>query len=159
MPRETNVRAAGIVIKKDRILLVWRKRNGREYYVFPGGGVEKKEKKEHAVLRELEEETTVKVKVRKLLYKTVDQTKLKQYFYLCQFIKGKPTLSDGVIEAERQRTGKNLYKPQWIPFKKISKLYLYPLKVRDSLIEDLPLKFRKNPKTLNITVTPSHQKY
>ena len=37
------VRACGIVIDKNKVILIYRKVNDKEYYVFPGGGVEDSE--------------------------------------------------------------------------------------------------------------------
>ena len=60
------IRAVAILIKNDEILLIYRK-NEKEYFVFPGGGVEERETIEQAVIRELMEETTIEVKINKLL--------------------------------------------------------------------------------------------
>ncbi|MFC1710486.1 NUDIX domain-containing protein [Patescibacteria group bacterium] len=49
----TPTRVAGIIIDKNKILLIRRKKNGKEYYVFPGGGVENKEDNKKSLLREL----------------------------------------------------------------------------------------------------------
>lgn len=40
----TGIRAAGILIKDNKILLIHRTREGKEFWVLPGGGVEKNEK-------------------------------------------------------------------------------------------------------------------
>lgn len=50
-------RASLFVFSKDSILLIRRLKNGREYYVLPGGGIEAGERPWQAALRELEEET------------------------------------------------------------------------------------------------------
>ena len=62
------IRAAGIVLKGDKVLLMHRVKNGDEYYTFPGGSVEENETIESAVLREILEETTLKVELGKEVY-------------------------------------------------------------------------------------------
>jgi 8-oxo-dGTP diphosphatase len=61
------IRAVAILIKDSQILLMWRNKEGKEYWTFPGGGVEGDEKYEDAVIRELGEETTVEGKSREAL--------------------------------------------------------------------------------------------
>lgn len=74
-----STRAVGIVIKDSQILLMRRVDLGNEYYTFPGGGVEKEETIEEAVIRELAEETTLKVEIKKLLY--IHEYKHSQQYY------------------------------------------------------------------------------
>ena len=57
------IRSASILIKDGKILLIHRKNGGNEYYSFPGGGVEKGETIEDACIRELLEETSIKIKI------------------------------------------------------------------------------------------------
>ena len=57
----TDVRVSAIIIKNNEILLMHRKKNGEEYWVFPGGGVEDTEKAEQAIIREVTEETNLTV--------------------------------------------------------------------------------------------------
>ena len=62
-------RAAAIIVKDGKILLMHRTRNGQEFYVFPGGGVEEGETNEEACAREISEETTLTIKVKELVCK------------------------------------------------------------------------------------------
>ena len=57
------IRAVAIVIRDKQVLLMWRKLHGHEYYVLPGGGVEGEETVEEAVLREIQEETSLNIKI------------------------------------------------------------------------------------------------
>lgn len=45
------IRAVAILIKGGQVLLMHRTRNGKEFWVFPGGGVEENESVEEAVAR------------------------------------------------------------------------------------------------------------
>lgn len=66
-------RAVGIVIKDGKVLLIRRIKKGGEYFVFPGGKIEEDETPEHAVVRELKEETTLDIKINRLLFNLVNQ--------------------------------------------------------------------------------------
>lgn len=117
------------------------KENGKEYWSFPGGGVEEKESAEDAVLREVKEETTLEVKIEKLLYRTVCDHNSEQFFYLCSYISGEPKINNN--EALRMKENKNnLYNPEWRDIKDLSRLLLYPLEIRDRLIKDAKTNFK-----------------
>lgn len=145
------IRAAAICIKDEQILLMWRKKGTKEFWVFPGGSVEDSEEPEQSVIRELQEETTINARVDKLLYHLIfDQVSEKnwgseQYFYLCSYISGEPHLREDSEELEKMKKGKSLYKPQWVAIKKLSSLLLYPLEVRDWLVEDIKTHFSNTP--------------
>jgi len=127
------IRSAGITIKDGKILLMYRRKNGNEYYVFPGGGVEENESEEDAAVREVKEETTVDVKVEKLLYESEEEFG-KNFFYLCPWVSGEPKEGDG--PEFKEMTPQNFYKPLWVPMEEIENLTLYPLPIRDRLIKD-----------------------
>lgn len=157
------IRAVGICIKDNEILLMWRKKEGREYWVFPGGGVEDNEKPEESVLRELQEETTVTAKVEKLLYHHIydhneNNWGSDQYFYLCSYISGTPKLRKDSPEVEKMKSGTNLFKPQWVSIEKLSDLLLYPLEIRDWLIEDIESGFAKTPREQRLKLTDLREK-
>jgi len=57
---------SGIVLVEDgKVALIERYRNGTHYYVFPGGGVDEGETPEGAAVREMEEETGLRVAVKR----------------------------------------------------------------------------------------------
>ncbi len=55
----TAVRVSALIFRDDKILLFHRFRDGNEYWVIPGGGVEEGETVEEALQRELWEETSI----------------------------------------------------------------------------------------------------
>ncbi len=139
-----------IILKDERILLMHRIKNGNEYYVFPGGGIEKGETSEQAVRREVLEESSIAVKVERLLYKHIYDDGTSQVFFLCQHISGEPKLGIGNESEEMKVSSANFFEPLWMELGKIPKMLLYPLEIRDWLIEDLQNSFKYTPKTATI---------
>lgn len=130
------LRAAGIVIHDEKILLMRRVRNGEEFYVFPGGGVERDETVQQGVVREILEETNQNVTVDTILYHhdLIDDS--DQFYALCRYIDGGEVRLNGP-EADDFHDA-NQYHPEWVDLAELGNLTLYPLMARDWLIADLP---------------------
>lgn len=151
-------RAVCIMLKEDnsKVLLMHRIKNGEEYWTFPGGGVEEGETIEQAVLREVEEETTMQTKISQLLYVHHYETS-DQYYYLCQYLGGEPILGDSIEKERMEKKTSQVYEPNWFDVKDLEKMLLYPLEIRDWLIEDLKNGFANEPKTANLKVKDLRQ--
>lgn len=120
-------RAAAIIIKNGKILLIRRIKEGREYFVFPGGGVEEKEKIEEAVIREIKEELNLDISIEKLLFQIENQGRQEFYFLVRDF---SGILKLGGEEKEIMNES-NQYHPLWIKLKEIKNLSnLYPEKAK-----------------------------
>src|SRR3989344_5741696 len=108
--RRTRVRAVAIVFKDNKILLMQRAHDGKEYWVFPGGGIEEGELVENAVIREIEEEASLEVEIIKLLYShKYSDIKHEHYFYLCKYVSGAPKLGN-FNEFQTMKEGSQTYK-------------------------------------------------
>ncbi|MCL5090839.1 MAG: NUDIX domain-containing protein [Patescibacteria group bacterium] len=134
--RIENERHAGIVIKDDKLLLIHRIKNQREYWVFPGGHRRQNEKGEEVVIREVEEETSLKVEDPKLIFEFKDYLNNKlDFYYLCQcFSDGEPEL---IGEEKVRNCQENFYEPLWMPLTAISSLNILPKFAKDWVIEYL----------------------
>lgn len=87
----TRVSSRAIIFLEGKILLIHRKRDGKEYWVTPGGGVEEGETLEEAVKREVREEIGIDVEVgREVLRVTnhVYDEDNEQHFFACTYVSG-----------------------------------------------------------------------
>ncbi len=151
------IRAVAIIINNGNVLLMHRISSGKECHVFPGGGVERGETIEQAVLREVQEETSLEVKIEKMLYHHILDDNTEQFFYLCHYVSGEPKLGDGNEAREMVETHINFYNPIWYEIKDLSLLLLYPLEIRDWLIEDIKTDFENVPREAKIKVSELRQ--
>lgn len=131
------IRAAGILIQNNSIALMHRIKNGREYYVIPGGGVEENETTEEATIREIKEEVGIDVKVIKKMYEYKDE-KSSQLFYLVEQTGGVFGTGEGP-EFITPNPNKGYYHMEMISFEDISKINLVPEEIKIKLIEDIKL--------------------
>ena len=155
MPRN---RSAGIVIKDGKLLLMHRFNKGREYWVFPGGGVEEGETPAQAAVREIYEETTIDVTINKLLYQIKWDTGEQNYFYLCEYVSGEPRLHPDSVEVEEMKGGEQVYEPMWVEISRLPSLTLYQLEIRDLFLADYQNNFDNPPQELNIKFSDRREK-
>ncbi|WP_319370916.1 NUDIX hydrolase [uncultured Ilyobacter sp.] len=62
------VRVAGVLTRGDEILFVKHQKNGQEYWLLPGGGVDYGETMEESLIREFMEECNIEVEVGNLMF-------------------------------------------------------------------------------------------
>lgn len=128
------VRATAVVPNGSAILMIRRRRGGEEYYVLPGGGVEDGETVEKAVMRELEEETTIKADLKRKLCEFMDSEGRIHKLFLCDYVSGTPRLSSDSVEAA-YATENNTYEPVWVETDKLETLTVWPREAKSPLLK------------------------
>jgi len=127
-------RGTALVSKDNKVLMIFRRKNGSEYHVLPGGHVEEGETDEYATIRELFEETTIIAEVEEKLISFKDANKRTHHIFLCKYISGVPKLAGNSIEVERASEN-NYYNPMWVDTKEIKNLSIWPDETKNFLIE------------------------
>ena|SRR3989344_5550727 len=118
-------RHVGIVIRHHQVLLIHRLNHGREYYVFPGGHRRISESGEDAVIREVYEETAVRVIDPRLIFKYPDPDyHITHFHYLCRWKSGTKLKMLG--EEKDQDPVNDIYQPLWMDTNQVSLLNLLP---------------------------------
>lgn len=120
-------RHAGIVIKDGRILLMHRIKNGREYWVIPGGHRREGDSGDATAVREVFEETGITVKCDNLIMENEGS-----YYYLCSWVDGDHPYLNG--EEKEKNSQENFYEPLWINLEDIDKLNILPGYIKDWLL-------------------------
>lgn len=120
----TNVRVCAIIKKENLVLLIHRFKNGDEYWVFPGGGVESSETWDQALEREVKEETSLGI------YsfhknKEIDlENGAKHVIYIVEVEDGIPKLGGPELADQSES---NQYILEWVDINKLSELpSVYP---------------------------------
>ena len=119
-----------------------RIRNGQEYFIFPGGGIEGNETPEEATIREIKEELSLEAEIDKHLFKMYNPSKNNQkemgrhdHFYLISRFSGELRL--GGEELERMCEDDQYY-PEWHEIKQAAEYKnLYPQKAAKKLFKKL----------------------
>lgn len=129
-------RVAVVISKDNKILLMRRIKDGRKYFVFPGGGVKRGENFESAIKREIKEEFDIDITIRTFLFRIENKGRVELYFLVNNFV-GEPHISG----EERQRIDENnQYILAWKKLSQIKKLSnLFPEEAKNR-IEELVIK-------------------
>ena len=146
MPRN---RAVAVVAHDEKLLVMYRK-NTREYFTFPGGGIEPNETNEQAAIREIKEETSVDIRLGKLRYELHYENGDKHYYFLAEYLAGEPHIMPGTNEHADNLSGKDTYEPRWLPLQEAAKAILYPLEVRDQLMKDLKQGYQTDVRVFDL---------
>lgn len=138
MPR---LRAAAIVLRDQHLLVLYREHDGRQYYVFPGGGIEPVESAENAVVREVLEETSIQVKADRLVYELYHDNGDIHYYYLCEYVSGTPALQTDTNEHQATLEG-DIHVPLWLALSRVRKEPVYPAEITERLLSDVAKGFQ-----------------
>lgn len=131
------LRAAAVILQRDEILLMHRFYDGREYYVFPGGGVEEGELPEDAAIRELKEEFNIDIKREDELWQVVNTAYGKtrrEYYYLVKEFTGDIQIGGEELEWMKEDPT-NVFEPMWVNLSELNSIVLYPKSAKEKLQE------------------------
>lgn len=117
------VSSRAIIIEDGKLLTMFRRKiksDGtiKEYYVIPGGGLEKNETLEENVIRELKEEFNVDIEVIKFLESVEYEDTIANYF-LCKIVNGTPKL--GGEELDRMSES-NYYEVRFVDLNELDNI-------------------------------------
>lgn len=139
--------ARGIVVRDGKLLLMERWRPGFHYFSIPGGGIESGETAEQTVAREIAEETSLQVKVKRQVLEMRDGG-FSHKIFLCEYLSGEPHLPMDAPEASHGP--KNRFKPAWVPVDDLPRLpFIYWQPVQQPLIDGLADGFQDSLKIVS----------
>lgn len=132
-----HTRAKVIVIKNNQILLLFRNKFGDVYFTLPGGGAKKIDKSiEDTAIREVFEETSIKIKIVKQIEKVFDKDgNQTHYLYTGEYISGTPKLGEFDEKERMNKFENNLYVPMWVNLDCIKNI-----KIHSNFFENIVIK-------------------
>lgn len=134
-----------IIFKDGKMVTMYREREGRKFYTFPGGGMEAGETEAQCVTREVFEEFGLTVEPLKKVY-IYESERSIEHFFICKWIKGK--IGDGAGEEFETDRNRGIYIQTEIKIDDIPNLPLMPPEVAAVMMAD----YKKNGATLRTRV-------
>ena len=139
-------RAGGLLIEDGKLLLIHRIKNGNEYYVVPGGGIEEGEDLETATKRELKEEIGIDVQLLddKPIMQLLGENGI-QFFTLVKRINGEIGTGEGPEFNDESYANNGIYSAEMIKIEDIvnGKVNMVPETIKKEFI-DLVVGLNKN---------------
>ncbi len=137
-----NDRVAAVIIQDEKILLIYRFHEGKEYYVLPGGTMENNEEVEDTLSREVFEEVNLKVAAYRHIgtYKNEYRHPRNDSIYYTDIFLGQVKL--GYPELGRL-SSKEIYRPEWVDLDKLPKINLVAEQAKQLVIEFINGDYRK----------------
>jgi 8-oxo-dGTP diphosphatase len=114
-----------VIVEDSAVALIERNRDGRRYYVFPGGGAEPGESLQEAAKREAREELGLEVAVGDLLFADEFEGEVNAFFAarVRGGVFGSGT-GDELAAAAGPPSGS--YAPVWVPLARLRELPVFP---------------------------------
>jgi tRNA(adenine34) deaminase len=125
-------RASALIVEHGAVAVIERRRAGRLYYVFPGGGVEPGETLAAAAIREAGEELGLRVEIRGHVADVWYEGRLQRYFR-AEVVGGVFGTGQGREIVGLGPADRGTYAPIWAPLADLPGLPVYPRAVADLL--------------------------
>lgn len=134
------IRVAAIIVRGGAILLAQHRKDGKTYYVLPGGGVDFGETIEEALVRELKEEADLAIRIGRfvMMNDSIPPDKhrhIVNLYFTAEIFDGKIQVGTG---------DKRLVGMEFVPVSQLPGLTLYP-DIRDELVRGLTSDFSDPP--------------
>lgn len=110
---------SGIILLDDgKLALIERYKQGRHYFAFPGGGVDKGETDEQAAVREAEEELGIRVEIIHKAAEVHRPNRRDQVYFRVKWVSGEFGTGTGEEYGEVDEIN-GTYAPIWMPLEEV----------------------------------------
>ncbi len=130
-----------IIILDGKLVVMERRKEGRHYFVLPGGHLEGEESYTDCIKREVMEEFGISIEPQKIIYNLV-AGESAQGIFVCEYVSGTVgRTADGEEYQENRNRGE--YNPTTIEIEKIKDINLVPEELKVQLLRDLDVFDKK----------------
>lgn len=136
-----------VLIDDGKVALIERFRNGKHYFVFPGGGVGEGESLEEAAIREMEEENGLRVTVVCKLAE-IHFGMSTQYYFQAKCCRGEFGSGTGqeYTVADPNYPAQGVHIPVWMPLSELSNHEdVYPAEIVELVLQSVEVGWPENP--------------
>ena len=133
------IRAGIVFVENGKVSLIERFRDGNHYFVFPGGGADEGENPEEAAIREMEEETGLRVTVKQEVAE-IHFDLSTQHYFLVERVSGEYGTGTGeeFTDADPDDPTEGIYIPIWMPVEELSEHEnIYPVDVKELVLKSV----------------------
>jgi len=137
--------ARAIIIENNKVLVMYRNKQGSQYYTLVGGRVGENETVEDALVREVKEETGLNITNARLVFVEYHQPPYnEQYIYLCEVAPHADiAIQDTSEEAYLNKLSVNIHKPLWADKKGFAALPFRTPQLQAAIVKGLKKGFNK----------------
>lgn len=139
--------ARAIIIEGDKMLVMHRSKYGSNYFTLVGGGMQDSETIEQTLVREVMEETGLKVtSARPVYWEEHPEPYNEQYIFLCEVAPhGEVQIQEYSEEGAMNRLSANVHKPMWVMKKTFASLEFRTPNLQDAIVKALKKGFPAQP--------------
>lgn len=143
--------ARAIIIENGKMLVMYRNKYSSEYFTLVGGRVNEGESTEEALVREVQEETGLKVTAARLVYIEEQPAPYNsQYIYLCEVAPhGDIALASNSEEGMMNKLGMNMHEPRWVNAAALASMPFRSPNLHQAIIRALKEGFPEQPVKLS----------
>lgn len=141
------IRAGVVLVEDDKVALIERYRDGKHYFVFPGGGVDDCETPVQTAIREMEEETGLRVTVKRKLAE-IHFGLSTQYYFQVECLGGEFGSGTGeeYTDADPDHPAQGVYIPIWMPLANLSgRENVYPAEIVELVLQSIEAGWPEEP--------------
>lgn len=128
-----------IIIENNKILVMHRNKYGNQYFTLVGGRLNEGETSEHALVREIKEETGLDIIKARLVYHEQNVPPYnEQYIYLCEVAEHGPVgLEETSEEFMLNKLELTTHDPIWVDIKNFPRIAFRTIQVQNAISKAL----------------------
>ena len=139
--------ARAIIFEDDKILVMYRNKEGSEYYTLVGGRVQDGESIQQGLVREVKEETGLEITAaRPVFVEPHPEPYNEQYIFLCEVAPHPDVaIQDGTEEGFLNKLTVNIHQPVWMEIASFPRLPFRTPQLQQAITEAVKSGFPAEP--------------